>query len=114
MDFSLSPKSEELRKRVGAFMEEHVMRAEKDVLSHDRADSHEEHPVMKDIRKKAKSQGLWNLFLPDERYGPGLSNHDYAPLCEIMGRSPLGARAFNCMAPDTGNMEILPNRFRRH
>jgi acyl-CoA dehydrogenase len=107
MDFSLSPKSEDLRKRVGTFMDQHVYAAEKDVLSHERADSHEEHPIMKEIRKKAKAEGLWNLFLPDREFGAGLTNHEYAPLCELMGRSPLGARAFNCMAPDTGNMEIL-------
>ena len=107
MDFSLSSKSEDLRKRVGTFMDQHVYAAEKDVLSHERADSHEEHPVMKEIRKKAKAEGLWNLFLPDKEFGAGLTNHEYAPLCELMGRSPLGARAFNCMAPDTGNMEIL-------
>jgi len=107
MDFSLSPNTENLRKRVSAFMDSHVYAAEKDVLSHERADSHEEHPIMKDIRKKAKAEGLWNLFLPDKKYGAGLTNHEYAPLCELMGRSPLGARAFNCMAPDTGNMEIL-------
>ena len=62
---------------------------------------------MKEIRNKAKAEGLWNLFLPDKEFGAGLTNHEYAPLCELMGRSPLGARAFNCMAPDTGNMEIL-------
>src|SRR5215475_5539000 len=107
MDFSFNAKTEELRKRVGAFMNEHVYPAEKQVLTHDRADSHEEHPIMKDIRKKARAEGLWNLFLPDKEFGAGLTNHEYAPLCELMGRSPLGARAFNCMAPDTGNMEIL-------
>ena len=107
MDFSLNPKTEDLKKRVTAFMDQYVYPAEKEVMSPARADSHEEHPVMKEIRKKAKADKLWNLFLPDEKYGAGLKNYEYAPLCEIMGRSPLGARAFNCMAPDTGNMEIL-------
>jgi acyl-CoA dehydrogenase len=107
MDFSLSPKTEDLRKRVSAFMDQYVYPAEKVVITQERADSHEEHPVMKDIRKKAKAEKLWNLFLPDEKWGAGLKNYEYAPLCEVMGRSPLGARAFNCMAPDTGNMEIL-------
>jgi acyl-CoA dehydrogenase len=107
MDFSLSPKAEELRKRVAAFMDQHVMPAEKQVEEAMGESGHEEPQIMKDIRKKAKSEGLWNLFLPDPRFGPGLTNHEYAPLCEIMGRSSIGARAFNCMAPDTGNMEIL-------
>jgi acyl-CoA dehydrogenase len=107
MDFSLTPKTEQLRKRVAAFMDQYVYPAEKEIISHDRANSHEEPPVMVEIRKKAKAEGLWNLFLPDEKWGAGLKNFEYAPLCEIMGRSPLGARAFNCMAPDTGNMEIL-------
>ncbi len=107
MDFSLSPKAEELRKRVAAFMDQHVMPAEKQVEQEMGESGHEEPQIMKDIRKKAKSEGLWNLFLPDPRFGPGLSNHEYAPLCELMGRSSIGARAFNCMAPDTGNMEIL-------
>src|SRR6516164_1884049 len=107
MDFSLSSKSEDLRKRVGTFMDQHVYAAEKDVLSHERADSHEEHPIMKEIRKKAKAEGLWNLFLPDKEYGAGLTNFEYAPLCEIMGRSPMAPEVFNCSAPDTGNMEVL-------
>jgi acyl-CoA dehydrogenase len=107
MDFSLSPKTEELRKRVAAFMDQHVMPAEKQVEQEMGESGHEEPQIMKDIRKKAKAEGLWNLFLPDPRFGPGLSNHEYAPLCELMGRSSIGARAFNCMAPDTGNMEIL-------
>lgn len=107
MDFSLSPKAEELRKRVAAFMDQHVMPAEKQVEQEMGESGHEEPQIMNDIRKKAKSEGLWNLFLPDPRFGPGLSNHEYAPLCELMGRSSIGARAFNCMAPDTGNMEIL-------
>jgi len=62
---------------------------------------------MTEIRAKAKAIGLWNLFLPDAEYGAGLTNLDYTPLCEVMGRSPIAARAFNCQAPDTGNAEIL-------
>jgi len=67
----------------------------------------EDAPVMRELRAKAKGLGLWNLFLPDDEWGAGLSNHDYSILCEHMGRSPLAPRVFNCQAPDTGNAEIL-------
>ncbi|MGH7812772.1 MAG: acyl-CoA dehydrogenase family protein [Candidatus Binataceae bacterium] len=107
MDFSLTPKAEELRKRVAAFMDAHVFPAEPEVHRAMGESGHEEPQILKDIRKKAKAEGLWNLFLPDEKHGAGLKNAEYAPLCELMGRSAIGARAFNCMAPDTGNMEIL-------
>jgi acyl-CoA dehydrogenase len=109
MDFTLPPKVEELRRRISDFMDKNVYPIEKTVEQemHPAGKEHTEPDVMKEVRKKAKAEGLWNLFLPDDKYGKGLKNHEYAPLCEIMGRSPLGARAFNCMAPDTGNMEIL-------
>jgi len=109
MDFTLPPKVEELRRRVIAFMDEHVYPAEKIAKEQVRVsdDPHKDPPILVEIRKKAKAESLWNLFLPDKRYGMGLKNHEYAPLCEIMGRSQIGARSFNCNAPDTGNMEIL-------
>jgi acyl-CoA dehydrogenase len=109
MDFALSPKAEELRARVAAFMNEHVYPAEPIAAeqSHAVHDSGADPPIVVELRKKAKAQGLWNLFLPDHAYGPGLKNWEYAPLCEVMGRSPIGSRVFNCNAPDTGNMEIL-------
>jgi acyl-CoA dehydrogenase len=109
MEFQLSPRAQELHKRVSEFMDQYVFPNEKKVAEEVEASGnpHAEAQTMKEIRKKAKAAGLWNLFLPDREYGAGLTNFEYAPLCELMGRSPLGARAFNCMAPDTGNMEIL-------
>ncbi|HYA34209.1 MAG TPA: acyl-CoA dehydrogenase family protein [Candidatus Binataceae bacterium] len=109
MEFQFNAKTQELRKRVDDFMQENIFPNEKKVFEEVEKSSnhHAEAPTMKEIRKKAKSQGLWNLFLPDKEHGAGLTNFEYAPLCELMGRSFLGARAFNCMAPDTGNMEIL-------
>ncbi len=109
MDFTLPPKVEDLRRRVSDFMNEHVYPAEKvaEEQIHAGGDPHREAPIVTEIRMKAKAEGLWNMFMPDEKHGKGLKNWEYAPLCEIMGRSWLGPRAFNCMAPDTGNMEIL-------
>jgi acyl-CoA dehydrogenase len=111
MDFELSPQAQELRDRVRAFMDEHVFPSELEAM---RALDAEVRPgvpypeVLVEIRERAKAAGLWNLFMPDQRYGAGLSNADYAVLCEEMGRSPAVApMAFNCAAPDTGNMEIL-------
>jgi acyl-CoA dehydrogenase len=107
MEFALSPRAQELKKRVADFMDQYVFPAEPEVERAMARDEHAEPLILKDIRKKSKSEGLWNLFLTDSRHGAGLTNLEYAPLCELMGRSPIGARAFNCMAPDTGNMEIL-------
>jgi acyl-CoA dehydrogenase len=110
MDFAYSDKVETLRRRVLAFMDEHVYPAEP-VYQQQMAESGDPHhhpAVLEDLKKEARAQGLWNLFLPDETHGAGLSVLDYAPLAEITGRSPrLAPEAFNCSAPDTGNMEIL-------
>jgi acyl-CoA dehydrogenase len=111
MDFDLSPRVEELRDRVRTFMDEHVYPVEAEAA---RALDDEVGPgvpypeVIRDVRSRAQDEGLWNLFMPDERYGAGLTNWEYGVLCEEMGRSPaLAPMAFNCAAPDTGNMEIL-------
>jgi acyl-CoA dehydrogenase len=109
MDFEPSDKCKAVLHQVQRFMDEHVYPNERVYQAQLAAgdDPHAEPAVMKEIRGKAKALGLWNLFLPDAEYGAGLSNLDYSPLCEVMGRSGLGARAFNCQAPDTGNAEIL-------
>jgi acyl-CoA dehydrogenase len=109
MDFTPSPKVEDLRRRILEFMERHVYPIEQQAL-------HESDlvragvpypPVVVEVRRKAKAEGLWNLFLPDAEYGAGLTNWEYGLLCEIMGRSLVAPAAFNCSAPDTGNIEIL-------
>src|SRR5689334_13011983 len=109
MDFELSTRVKDLQRQVSDFMNENVYPIEKQVEDemNEPGKEHVEPAILKDVRKKAKAAGLWNLFIPDDEYGKGLKVAEYAPLCEIMGRSPIGARAFNCMAPDTGNMEIL-------
>jgi len=109
MDFSLTPKVEDLRNRLIAFMDEYVYPAEKVASEqvHASGDPHLEPPIVKELKKKARAQGLWNLFLPDKEYGAGLNNWEYGVLCEVMGRSQIASRIFNCNAPDTGNMEIL-------
>jgi len=95
MDFEHSPRTRELIERLAAFMAQHV-------YPNERAEG-----AMEDLKALARAEGLWNLFLPDSEHGAGLNNRDYAPLAEIMGRSPIGPEVFNCSAPDSGNMEIL-------
>jgi acyl-CoA dehydrogenase len=110
MDFSFDARTEELRRRLLHFMEEHVYPAEP-VARAQRAELESPWrtpPVVEELKTKARKQGLWNLFLPDRTYGAGLTNLQYAPLAEITGRSPqLAPTALNCAAPDTGNMELL-------
>jgi len=105
----MSPRSEDLAVRITAFMEEHVYPAEPvfERQLEAAADRWNELPIMTEIKAKAKAAGLWNLFLPKRHFPDALTNLEYAPLCEIMGRSPIGAEPFNCSAPDTGNMETL-------
>jgi acyl-CoA dehydrogenase len=109
MDFAPSERCLEFKERLSAFMDEHVYAAE-EVYERQRRESGDPHhhpAVMEELKAKAREAGLWNMFLPDEQHGAGLSNSDYAPLAEIMGRSAIASEACNCSAPDTGNMEVL-------
>jgi len=109
MDFDYSSKVSEFQARLDSFMQTHVYPAESEYFQS--LNSGETRwsipPVMEDLKDKARAEGLWNLFLPDSEYGAGLSNLEYAPLAEIMGRSLIASEVFNCSAPDTGNMEVL-------
>ena len=105
----MSGRAGALAGRLARFMEAHVYPAEP-VYAEQHAGLASRWsipPVVEDLKRKARAEGLWNLFLPDSDLGAGLTNRDYAPLCEIMGRSPIAPEAFNCSAPDTGNMEVL-------
>jgi acyl-CoA dehydrogenase len=109
MHLDYSPKTKELIARCQAFMREvvypneHVFAAQHEK----QADRWSVPPIMEEMKAKAREAGLWNLFLPEREYGAGLTNIEYAPLCEVMGRSPIAPEVFNCSAPDTGNMEVL-------
>ncbi len=108
MHFDYSPKVQDLRKRLQAFMDEYVYPNE--ATFHQQCDSGERWKVIQiieDLKPKARAAGLWNLFLPESELGAGLTNLEYAPLCEIMGRVSFAPEVFNCSAPDTGNMEVL-------
>jgi acyl-CoA dehydrogenase len=109
MIFEPSDRAKMIEEQLLRFMEQNVYPNES--TYHEQVetsgDPHGEPPIMKELRAKAKGIGLWNLFLPDPEWGAGLSNLEYTPLCEIMGRSPIAPRVFNCQAPDTGNAEIL-------
>ncbi|MBX9994402.1 MULTISPECIES: acyl-CoA dehydrogenase [Priestia] len=110
MYFSYSDKVVKLQKELTSFMEEHIYPNERlyeQQLNEQPSRWSAVPPIMEKLKEKAKQAGLWNLFLPESEYGAGLTNVEYAPLCEIMGRSIIGPEAFNCGAPDTGNMEVL-------
>ena len=104
----LSAKVEDLLERVSKFMDDNVYPNEKNIIAEiDEGDRWQPSQILEGIKAKAKEQGLWNLFLPDSDRGAGLTNYEYAHLCEMMGRTQFGPEAFNCSAPDTGNMETL-------
>ena len=112
MDFQTSDRAQEFSERLQAFMDERVLPAEpvwqEQVReSAARGEPHCHPAVMEELKEEARSRGLWNLFLPDPDHGPGLTNLEYAPLAEIMGRTRIASEACNCSAPDTGNMEVL-------
>ncbi len=109
MDFDFSPKVTELSSRIVEFMKAHVYPNESAYYEY--LDQGESRwvipPLMDELKEKAREAGLWNLFLPESEHGAGLTNLEYAPLAELMGRSLIGSEVFNCSAPDTGNMEVL-------
>ena len=109
MMFELSKKAQQLREQLIAFMDEHIYPNEH--LFHEQVENSDNRwappPILEELKAKAKAQGLWNLFLPDSEFGAGLTNFEYAHLCEIMGRSLVAPEVFNCNAPDTGNMETI-------
>ena len=111
MDFAYSPRSLALQEQLSAFMAAHIVPAEAAYhaeIAANTAAGKRWTPLrlIEELKLKARADGLWNLFLPDSALGAGLSNQDYAPLAEIMGRTPWASEVFNCSAPDTGNMEV--------
>src|SRR4051794_36449014 len=108
MNFEYSEKVQALQKRLSAFMDEHIYPNEKTFYDQIReGDRWQPTAIIEHLKPLARAAGLWNLFLPDSERGAGLTNLEYAPLCEIMGRSPMAPEVFNCSAPDTGNMETI-------
>ena len=109
MDFEPSERCVEFKERLGAFMDEHIYPAEPvyERQLRESGDPHHQPAVMEELKVKARAAGLWNMFLPDEENGAGLSNSDYAPLAEMLGHARIASEACNCSAPDTGNMEVL-------
>src|SRR5437016_2038309 len=109
MDFAYSDKVNELRKRVSDFMDRYIypnlQTFHDQIVASGNPFHHAE--IVDELKARAKAEGLWNLFLPDKEHGAGLTNLEYAPLAEIMGRVAWASEVFNCAAPDTGNMEIF-------
>ncbi|MEE2777638.1 MAG: acyl-CoA dehydrogenase family protein [Acidobacteriota bacterium] len=107
MDFQFSDKVRDLQERLTNFMDDHVYPIEEEYPRHVEEAGWSTPPIMDRLKETARSQGLWNLFMPDPEHGAGLNNLEYSPLAEIMGRVAWSSEAFNCSAPDTGNMEVL-------
>jgi acyl-CoA dehydrogenase len=108
MFFDISSRAKDLQERLTAFMDSHIYPNEPEYYRQlEKGDRWKVIPLIEELKKKAKSENLWNLFLPESEFGAGLTNLEYAPLCEIMGRVPWAPEVFNCSAPDTGNMETL-------
>jgi acyl-CoA dehydrogenase len=107
MNFEFTDKAKELRGRLQAFMIEHIYPNEARFAAEVESDRWKPTRIVEELKPKARAVGLWNLFLPNDENGAGLTNLEYAPLCEIMGWSPMAPEVFNCSAPDTGNMEVL-------
>jgi acyl-CoA dehydrogenase len=107
MDFDYSPRTQQLRSKLQAFMDEHIYPNEPRFQAELKEHPWGVIPVIEELKPVARAAGLWNMFLPESEYGAGLTNLEYASLCEIMGRSPMAPEVFNCSAPDTGNMEVL-------
>jgi len=107
VDFEFSAKTTDYLKRLGAFMDEHIYPNEERYRRELAGDRWEEPPLIAELQRQARAARLWNLFLPDSPHGAGLTNLEYAPLCEVMGRVSWAPGVFNCAAPDTGNMETL-------
>ncbi len=107
MHFDFSDKTKELQKRLTGFMDEHIYPNEPLYWQQIEQNRWQPVPIIENLKPVARAAGLWNLFLPEDDHGAGLTNLEYAPLCEIMGRSFMAPEVFNCSAPDTGNMEVL-------
>ncbi|HXW54871.1 MAG TPA: acyl-CoA dehydrogenase family protein [Candidatus Cybelea sp.] len=105
--FEPSAKMKDLERRLQAFLDEHIYPNERRHQEEIRQDPWQPSRVVEELKPKARAEGLWNLFLPNDPNGAGLTNLEYAPLCELMGRSEFAPEVFNCSAPDTGNMEVL-------
>ncbi|MGC2419142.1 MAG: acyl-CoA dehydrogenase family protein, partial [Candidatus Acidiferrales bacterium] len=107
MIFEFSAKAKDFERRLQAFMDEHVYPNERRFQEEIEQNRWKPTKIVEELKAKARAEGLWNLFLPGDEDGAGLTNLEYAPLCEIMGRSQMAPEVFNCSAPDTGNMEVL-------
>src|SRR4030095_919230 len=109
MDFEYSTRTTKYMDQVRSFIDAHILPSE--ALYAQQLESGSSRwaipPVMEELKARAKREGLWNLFLPESEHGPGLTNLEYAPLCEQMGISPIAPEVFNCSFPDTGNIEVL-------